>query len=47
MKPAAGLAEYRFVGAVRIAGSGLVGEPMLHVHAGSGTFENEISHRSA
>jgi hypothetical protein len=44
MKSAAGRAEHRFVSAMRIARCGLVREPMLHVHAGAGTFEDEVIH---
>ena len=44
MKPATGLAEHRFVGAALIAGHGLVRQPMLHVHTGPGTFEDEVAH---
>jgi hypothetical protein len=38
------LAEHRFVGAALIAGHGLVCQPMLHVHTGPGTFEDEVAH---
>src|SRR6266436_184493 len=44
MKPATGLAEHRFVRATLIAGHGLVCQPMLHVHASPGTFEDEVAH---
>jgi len=44
MKPATGLAKHRFVGTALIAGHGLVRQPMLHVHAGLGTFEDEVAH---
>jgi len=44
MKPATGLAEHRFVGAALIAWDGLLRQPMLHVHAGPGTFEDEVVH---
>jgi len=44
MKPAAGLAEYRFIGAVRTVRCGFIREPVLHVHAGTGTFEDEAIH---
>jgi hypothetical protein len=44
MKPAAGLAEYGFIGAVRTVRCGFIREPVLHVHAGTGTFEEEAIH---
>ena len=44
MKSAAGLAMHRFVGAGRIAWRGFVRKPVLHVHAGPGTLEDEVSH---
>lgn len=44
MKSATGRAQHRFVSAMRIARCGLVREPMLHVHAGAGTFEDEVIH---
>jgi hypothetical protein len=44
MKPAAGLAEYGFIGAVRTVRCGFIREPVLHVRAGTGTFEEEAIH---
>ncbi len=44
MKPAAGLAEYGFIGAVRAVRCRFIREPVLHVHAGTGTFEEEAIH---
>jgi hypothetical protein len=44
MKPAAGLAEYRFIGAVWTVRCAIIREPVLHVHAGPGTFEDEAIH---
>ena len=44
MKPAAGLAMHRFVGAGRIARRGFVRKPVLHIHAGPGTLEDEVGH---
>jgi hypothetical protein len=44
MKPAAGLAEYGFIGAVRTVRCGFIREPVLHVHAATGTFEDEAIH---
>ena len=44
MKPATGLAKHRFVGTALIAGHGLVRLPMLDVHAGLGTLEDEVAH---
>ena len=46
MEAAAGLADHGFVTGVRIV-SGLVRQPVLHVHAGPRTFENEVGHRPA
>src|ERR1700694_4149913 len=45
MQPAASLADHGFVAGVRIAPFGFVSQPMLHVHTGAGTFEDEIIHR--
>jgi hypothetical protein len=44
MKPAAGLAEYCLIGAVLTVRSGFIRESVLHVHAGTGTFEDEAIH---
>jgi hypothetical protein len=44
MKPDAGLAEHRFIGAVRTVQRGFIRELVLHVHAGPGTFEDEAIH---
>jgi hypothetical protein len=46
MKPAASLADHGFVGAVRIIRLRFVRQPMLHVHTGPGTFENNIPHQA-
>jgi len=43
MEPAAGLADHGFVTGVRIV-SGLVRQPVLHVHAGTRTFKYDIGH---
>lgn len=45
MKPAAGLTYYSFVTGTRIVNWTV--QPVLHVHAGLRTFENEVCHRSA
>jgi len=44
MKPAAGLAEYCLIGAVRTVRCRFIRKPVLHVHAGTGTFEDEAIH---
>jgi hypothetical protein len=44
MKPAAGLANYRVVGRLRIVWLDLVGLPMLNVHSRSRAFEDEVAH---
>ena len=44
MEPRAGLADHCFIGAMRIVRRHLLGDPVLHVHAGAGTFENDIGH---
>ena len=35
---------HRFVGAGRIARRGFVRKPVLHIHAGPGTLEDEVGH---
>jgi hypothetical protein len=44
MKPAAGLAGYGFVRTLRIARRWFVRQPVLHVHSGSGTLEDDVIH---
>jgi hypothetical protein len=44
MQPTAGLAGHGFISALRIFRIWFVREPMLHVHTGPRTFENDISH---
>ena len=44
MKSAASLAVHGFIGAVRIVRCGFVRKPVLHVHAGPRTFEDEVTH---
>jgi len=44
MQPAAGLAVHGFVGAERIVRRGFLRKPVLHVHAGPWTFEDEVTH---
>ena len=44
MKPAAGLANHRVVGKLRIVWLDLVGLPMLNVHSRSRAFEDEVAH---
>jgi hypothetical protein len=44
MKPAAGLAVHGFMGAERIVRRGFVRKPVLHIHAGPRTFEDEVTH---
>jgi hypothetical protein len=44
MQPATGLAVHGFVGAERIVRRGFVRKPVLHIHAGPWTFEDEVTH---
>jgi hypothetical protein len=44
MKPAAGLADHGFVGALRIVRCDFIRQPVLHVHSGPGTFEDDVVH---
>jgi hypothetical protein len=44
MNPAAGLTHHGVIGAVRIAGLGVFRQPVLHIQAGAGTFEDQIGH---
>jgi hypothetical protein len=43
MKPGAGVALHGFIAGRRIARLGFI-QPMLHVHPGPGTFEDQITH---
>src|SRR5947209_12511744 len=43
MKLGAGLADHALIAAARIARLGFL-QPMLHVHPGPGTFEDQIAH---
>jgi hypothetical protein len=48
MKPAAGLANDGFVSALRIVRRDFVCLPMLHVHPGSGAFEDDgVTHSAS
>ena len=42
MKPAAGLADHGFIGALRIVRRDVIRQPVLHVHSGPGTFEDDV-----
>jgi hypothetical protein len=44
MKPVARLADHGFVGDERIFRIWFVRKPMLYVHTGPGTFEDDITH---
>jgi hypothetical protein len=44
MNPTAGLAHHGFVGASGSSGAGSSASPVLHVHTGPGTSEDEIAH---
>jgi hypothetical protein len=44
MNPAAGLTHHGVIRAVRIAGLGVFRQPVLHIQAGAGTFEDQIGH---
>jgi hypothetical protein len=46
VKPAASLADRGFVAAVRIVRRGIVRQPVLHVHPGPRTFEDDIAHNA-
>jgi hypothetical protein len=44
MKPATGLADHGFVAALDIVRCDLIRQPVLHVHSGPGTFEDDVVH---
>jgi hypothetical protein len=44
MKPATGLADHGFVAALGIVRCDLIRQPVLHVHSGPGTFEDDVAH---
>lgn len=45
MKAAAGLADHSFVIGGGIVRSGIVSQPVLHVHTGARTFEDNMTHK--
>ena len=47
MQPAAGLADHGLEGALRIVDGWFIRQPVLHVQAGGGTFEDDIAHTAS
>jgi hypothetical protein len=47
MKPATGLTDHGFVAALGIVRCDLIRQPVLHVHSGAGTFEDDVVHVAA
>ena len=44
MEAGTGLADHRFVGAMRIAWRNILGDPVLHVQARPWAFEENVAH---